>query len=56
MEAVQELIKDQDVNAADENDGSTALHEAAINGSNVNLGIRNLNSIIILICSMFRKC
>lgn len=34
MEAVEELIKDQDVNAADELDGSTALHEAAINGIN----------------------
>lgn len=34
MEAVEELIKDHDVNAADELDGSTALHEAAINGMN----------------------
>lgn len=31
MEAVQELIKDQDVNSADE-DGTTALHEGALSG------------------------
>ena len=32
MEAVEELSKDQDINAADELDGTTALHEAAVNG------------------------
>lgn len=31
MEAVEELIKDQNVNSADE-EGTTALHEAALSG------------------------
>lgn len=38
MEAVEELIKDLDVNAADALDGTTALHEAAaVNGSIANM-------------------
>lgn len=37
MEAVQELIKDLNVNAADELDGTTALHEAALNGTSGNI-------------------
>lgn len=32
MEAIEELIKDQDINAVD-NDGTTALHEAALSGN-----------------------
>lgn len=33
MEAVQELVKDQDVNSADD-EGTTLLHEAALSGIN----------------------
>lgn len=36
MEAVQEMIKNQNVNSADDDEGVTPLHEAALSGKNSN--------------------